>query len=79
MCDRTLAIYCFTDDFLKTSRHREDCRIEVTNAEIITIAITAMLHFGGNKRMLAPYAARTRFNDVWQSAGTFQTPSADRA
>ena len=48
MCDSTLAIYCFIDDFLKQSGHREDIRIEVTDAEVITIAITAMLHFGGN-------------------------------
>ena len=48
MCHRTLAIYCFIDDFLKASGHREDCRIEVTDAEIITIALTAMLEFGGN-------------------------------
>ena len=48
MCDGTLAIYCFIDDFLNASGHREDVRIEVTDAEVITIAITAMLHFGGN-------------------------------
>lgn len=48
MCDSTLAIYCFIDDFLKTSGHREDIRIEVSDAEVITIAISAMLHFGGN-------------------------------
>jgi hypothetical protein len=48
MCHRTLAIYCFIDDFLKARGHREDCRIEVTDAEIITIALTAMLDFGGN-------------------------------
>jgi len=48
MCDSTLAIYCFIDDFLKASGHREDIRIEVTDAEVITIAITAMLQFGGN-------------------------------
>ncbi len=48
MCDSTLAIYCFIDDFLKQSGHREDIRVEVTDAEVITIAITAMLHFGGN-------------------------------
>lgn len=48
MCNRTLAIYCFIDDFLKARDHREDVRIEVTDAEIITMAITAMLHFGGN-------------------------------
>jgi len=48
MCDSTLAIYCFIDDFLKASGHREDIRVEVTDSEVITIAITAMLHFGGN-------------------------------
>src|SRR6185436_12525302 len=48
MCDSTLAIYCFIDDFLKQSGHHEDSRIEVTDAEVITIAIAAMLHFGGN-------------------------------
>jgi len=48
MCDSTLAIYCFIDDFLKASGHREDVRSEVTDAEVITIAINAMRHFGGN-------------------------------
>jgi hypothetical protein len=48
MCDSTLAIYCFIDDFLKASGHREDCRAEVSDAEVITITITAMRHFGGN-------------------------------
>ncbi len=48
MCDSTLAIYCFIDDFLKASGHREDIRTEVTDSEVITIAINAMLHFGGN-------------------------------
>jgi hypothetical protein len=48
MCDSTIAIYCFIDDFLKVSGHREDIRTEVTDAEVITIAITAMLQLGGN-------------------------------
>ncbi len=62
MCDSTLAIYCFIDDFLKQSGHREDIRTEVSDAEIITIALTAMLHFGGNAREKSPCAARTRFD-----------------
>jgi hypothetical protein len=48
MCDSTIAIYCFIDDFLKASGYREDIRSQVTDAEVITIALTAMLHFGGN-------------------------------
>jgi len=48
MCDSTLAIYCFIDDFLKASGHREDIRVEVSDAAVMSIALTAMLHFGGN-------------------------------
>lgn len=48
MCDHTLAIYCFIDDFLKARGHREDCRAQISDAEVITIALTAMLYFGGN-------------------------------
>ena len=48
MCDSTLAIDCFIDDFLKASNHQEDCRVEVSDAEVITIALVAMLNFGGN-------------------------------
>lgn len=48
MCDHTLAIYCFIDDFLKAQKHCEDVRAKVTDAEVLTIAVVAMLYFGGN-------------------------------
>jgi Transposase DDE domain len=48
MYDRTLAIYCFVDDLLKAMHHREDQRCEVSDAEVITTALCAMLWFGGN-------------------------------
>lgn len=48
MCDCTLAIYCFIDDLLKSFEHKQDPRAEVTDAEVITIALVAMLYFGGN-------------------------------
>jgi hypothetical protein len=48
MCDHTLAIYCFIDDFLKACRHHEDSRAEVSDSEVLTIAVVAMLYFGGN-------------------------------
>lgn len=48
MCDSTLAIYCFIDDYLKVSNHFEDVRAQITDAEIITIALVAMRYFGGN-------------------------------
>lgn len=48
MYDRTLAIYCFVDDLLKAMQHREDQRCEVSDAEVVTTALCAMLWFGGN-------------------------------
>jgi hypothetical protein len=64
------------DDFLKASHHQEDSRAEVSDAEIITIAIVAMLRFGGNfqrsrlvlhelgliKRQLSPSRFSRRMN-----------------
>ena len=48
MCQSTTAIYCFIDDLLKAMRHKEDCRTQFTDAEVITTALIAMLYFGGN-------------------------------
>lgn len=48
MCDHTTAIYCFLDDFLKATRHKEDRRCQVSDAEVLTTAVIAMLYFGGN-------------------------------
>lgn len=48
MYDRTIAIYCFVDDLLKAMHHREDARCQVSDAEVVTIALCAMLWFGGN-------------------------------
>lgn len=48
MCDCTLAIYCFVDDLLKSLDYKQDVRAQVTDAEVITIALIAMLYFGGN-------------------------------
>ena len=48
MYDRTLAIYCFIDDLLKAMQHREDQRCEMSDAEVMTTAVVAMLWLGGN-------------------------------
>lgn len=48
MCDHTLAIYCFLDDFLKAMAHHEDPRCQFPGAEVLTIAVIAMFYFGGN-------------------------------
>ncbi len=40
-------IYCLTDDFLKAFGRKEDKRSQLSDAEIITIAIVACFDFGG--------------------------------
>jgi IS5 family transposase len=46
--DHTTALYCIVDDLLKAVGHRDDRRRELTDAEVITAALVAALHFGGN-------------------------------
>lgn len=48
MYDNIVALYCITDDLLKAIHHPEDCRRQLSDAEVITTAFTAVLYFGGN-------------------------------
>jgi hypothetical protein len=48
MYHSTIAIYCFTDDLLKSINHRQDLRQLVSDSQVITTAIVAALNFGGN-------------------------------
>ena len=48
MCRSTIAIYCFLDDLLKAMNHQEDQRQQINDAQVATIAVIAMLFFGGN-------------------------------
>jgi hypothetical protein len=45
---RTIEIYCFVDDLLKSINHREDSRRKFSDSELLSAAIIAMLYFGGN-------------------------------
>lgn len=46
---KIIALYCIVDDILKALQHREDCRIRVSDAEIITTAFVSALYFGGHQ------------------------------
>jgi hypothetical protein len=48
MDDKILAIYCLCTDFLKALHHREDRQQKMTDAEVMTTALVAMVFFGGN-------------------------------
>ncbi len=46
---KIIVLYCIVDDILKGLNHREDCRIRVSDAEIITTAFVSALYFGGHQ------------------------------
>lgn len=43
-----IAVYCLCADLLKGLHHREDRQCTISDAEVMTLAIVAMLYFGGN-------------------------------
>lgn len=49
MHQKTIAIYCFLDDFLKATGHQEDCRNRISDAEVMTAALLSTLYFYGNQ------------------------------
>lgn len=56
MQDSTIAIYCFIDDLLqKLPKKPIDSRRKLTDAQVITIAITAARYFQGNQQNACAY------------------------
>ena len=57
MDTQIVAVFSLVDDILKAMRHREDEQCQMSDAEVMTTAIIAVLYFGGNyaqaRRMLA--------------------------
>lgn len=55
MLTEIIAIYAITDDLLKAMGHIEDCRITMSDAEVITTALIAAKFFGGNHHSACTY------------------------
>ena len=48
MDTQIVAVFCLVDDMLKAIHHYEDPQCQMSDAEVLTTAIIAMLYFGGN-------------------------------
>jgi IS5 family transposase len=48
MDDQIIAVYCLCADMLKALRHQEDPQCQMSDAEVLTTALVAVLHFRGN-------------------------------
>jgi hypothetical protein len=55
------AIYCLCDDMLKALPHSEDPQRQMTDAEVMTTAIVAALHFGGNVERARAWLSAPRY------------------
>lgn len=55
MINTIIALYCLVDDLLKVSRHREDIRRHISDAEVIITALVAARFFGGNHAQSQDY------------------------
>ena len=61
MDDQILTIYCFCDDLLKALHHYEDPQCQMSDAEVMTTAIVAALHFRGNFEQARSFLASPRY------------------
>jgi len=48
MDTQIVVVFCLCDDLLKAHGHRQDAQCRMSDAEVLTTAIVAMLFFGGN-------------------------------
>jgi hypothetical protein len=48
MFTEIIALYAITEDLLKAVGHHEDCRCQMSDAEVTTATLVAALLFGGN-------------------------------
>lgn len=82
MDSQIVAVYCLCDDLLKALYHAEDRQCQMSDAEVMTTAIIAALHFGGNQEKARHFLqevgyipamlSKSRFNRRWHRlAGLF--------
>lgn len=72
MDTQIIVVFCLVDDMLKALHHPQDPQCQMTDAEVMTTAIVAMLYFKGNfalaSRFMAEYGyiphmlSKSRFN-----------------
>lgn len=46
---KIIALDCIVDDILKLLEHKEDCRVRVSDADIVTTSFVSALYFGGHQ------------------------------
>ena len=55
MDTQIVVVFCLCDDMLKSLHDYEDAQCQMTDAEVMTTAIVAMLYFQGNFSLASRY------------------------
>lgn len=71
MINEIVALYSIIDDLLKAVGHREDCRRNLSDAEVITCALVAARYFGGNQAQACQYLHEHQLMPTMLSASRF--------
>ena len=50
MPEQIITLYCFFDEFLKAVGHKDDAQVQLSTAEVMTIAAVAAAFFTGNQQ-----------------------------
>ncbi len=61
MDTQIVVVYCVCDEMLKALPHYEDAQRQMTDAEVMTTAIVAMLYFKGNFRLASQFLCEHRY------------------
>jgi len=61
MDTQILVVFCLCADMLQALHHYEDAQCQMSDAEVMTTAIVAMLYFKGNFRLTSQYMYEQRY------------------
>jgi hypothetical protein len=61
MNNEIVAIYCLCDDILNAMNHRSDVQQQMSDAEVMTTAIVAAMHFCGNFEKARKHLSATHY------------------
>ena len=61
MDTQIIVMFCLCADMIKSLHHYEDRQCQMSDAEVMTTAIIAMLYFKGNFRLASQYLYEHRY------------------
>lgn len=71
MDTQIIVVFCLCADMLKSLHHHEDSQSQMSDAEVMTTAIVAMLYFRGNFSLASRYLFEQRYIPRMLSASRF--------